>query len=128
MEAAVRASTSRLLRDIRGREAKFLFVVVQAMNYHFGPRLTEQASESFSYYGMPLFRVMVCLRGILDTLLGNGHNQIESEAPQEFLQIFGRLSNYFSIAKYSHVLNVQRTHPLQRARIDREEIDEGQLY
>lgn len=81
MEAALRASTSRLLRDIRGREARFLFVVVQAMNYHFGLRLTEQASESFSYYGLPLFRVMVCLRGILDALLGNGHNQIESEEP-----------------------------------------------
>ncbi|MBI4258106.1 MAG: hypothetical protein HY619_04050 [Thaumarchaeota archaeon] len=129
-ERRLRAEKGRLLRDVTGHEARFLFVTVQAMNYHFGPRLTRKEGESFSYLDMPVFRIMVCLRSILDTLLEEGYNQIEGVNPQRFLEIFESLKDYFSIAKYSHLLNIQRASRLEKVRINGEMVDDfaGEAY
>ena len=113
-----------LMNTVSGKEGKFLFVTLEAMNYLFGDTLIGKQIGEWTSYKLDVYGTIVCLKGILDTLLSEGFVFIEAVSTTEFIEILRSLMEHFSIAKYSHLLRVQEKDGLKRVRVEENKIED----
>lgn len=113
-----------LRNRVSGKEGNFLFVTLEAMNYLFGATLIGKKIGEWASYKMDVYKVIVCLKGILDVILSSGFQSIEAPSEVEFRDMLKSITEHFTIAKYSHLLEIQNTSGIESARVDEEGIED----
>jgi len=98
---------SMLMQSIKGREARFLFVVLESMNYLFGSRLVLRMKGDYTYLDSDLFTTIHCLKAIADAILEKGFVWVQAPAEGEFTEILEALPQHFDVARYSRLLKIQ---------------------
>lgn len=112
------------MNTVSGKEGKFLFVTLEALNYLFGGTLIGEKIGEWASFKLDVYGTIVCLKEILDTILSEDFVFIEAVSTTEFIEILRFLIEHFSIAKYSHLLRVQERYGLKRVRVEEDKIED----
>jgi len=111
-----------LMQSIKGREASFIFVVLESMNYLFGSRLVSRMKGDYVYLDLVSFRAVQCLKAILDAILERGIVWVQAPSESEFSEILGVLPQHFNVGCYSRLLKIQQMWGSEEALIKQGEI------
>jgi len=122
IERMLRDAKSMLMQSIKGREARFLFVVLESMNYLFGSQIISRMKGDYAYLDLDSFRAVLCLKAILDTILERGIVWVQAPSESEFSEILGVLPQHFDVAYCSHLLKIQQIWGSEEALIKQGEI------
>lgn len=106
------------------RKAKFLFVVLESLNYFFGGKLKTELIGDFTRINIEQYRVIVSLRAILDTILENGVSAVQWTSREEFPEILRILTDHLNLGVLMHQLYVQRTYPAYEAKIENGRVED----
>jgi hypothetical protein len=113
-----------LMKTVAGKEGKFLFVALEAMNYLFGSTLIGKKIGEWASYKLDVYNVIVSLKEILDVILTSGFHRIEAPSEIEFGNMLKSMIDHFTIAKYSHLLKVQDKYGIESAMIEEDRIED----
>ncbi len=102
---------------IKGKESKFLFVLLQSLNYMVGNRLLTERTGLIDRIDIPTYRVFVSLKAMLDVVLRNRISAVQEVDKDEFLNIFSTFKDHFKIGFLSHMLFIQRAYNVQKIRV-----------
>ena len=115
-----------LREDIRGWEGKFLFMLLWVMNDFYGPA---------SFKGATFYQVILCLKGILDTVLEYKISKISAPADDEFETTFKSFFDislkYFGIAPLHKKLEITQSENVKEIVIENgkiKDLEDPKLY
>lgn len=124
-EGKVRATIKKQLESekekfrkrIKRREAKFLFVTLQSLNYLVGGKLLIERDGQINLIDIPTYRLIMSLRAMLDIILRRGVSTVQMVSKNEFLEILSILREHLRIGLLSHMLHIQDTSPVHEIKI-----------
>lgn len=124
-----------LRKEIRGWEGKFLFMTLWVMNYIYGHISFKRVNEAYTACNLTSYRVVLCLKGILDTILEFKISRIKAPVAEEFERVFKSFFNvsrrYFGIAPLHRKLEITQSEDIQKIIIENGEIkdlEDPKLY
>jgi hypothetical protein len=119
--------------QIRGRESKFLFVLLQSLNYFVGAGLLREQDGVIDKLDIPIYRLFVSLKAMLDLLLQSRISVVQMISNDEFLDIFAILRQHLKIGVLKQMVFVQNAYPtnimeVRDGEIVRTREDSSELY
>jgi len=119
-------------KRIKGTEAKFLFVLLQSMNYLVGDKLLIERDGYVDKIDIPTYRLLMSMRAMLDIILKSRFSAVQVVSKNEFLEIFSILKEHIRIGFLSHIYYIQKTSPVREIKIEDGQIvevkDEDSIY
>jgi len=122
IKSQLKKEKESLREEIRGREGKFLFMVLWVMNYIYGPASFKKVSDAYTRCNLTFYQTIVCLKGILDTVLEYKISRIRAPANDEFETSFNSFFEiclkYFGIAPLHKKLEIIQSGNLRKITIE----------
>lgn len=126
IKSQLKKEKESLREEIRGWEGKFLFMTLWVMNYIYGPASFKKVSDTYTRCNLPFYKVILCLKGILDTVLEYKISRIRAPTSDEFETIFK--SSFELSFKYLGIAPLQKKLEItQSENIDGIVIENGKI-
>lgn len=100
------------------KEAKFLFVILESLNYLVGGKLIVEQDGWIDRIDIPTYQLILSLRAMLDIILRRGVSTVQMVSKNDFLEILSILREYLKIGFLSHILYIQDTSPVHEIKIE----------
>lgn len=113
-------------RRIKGKESKFLFVLLQSLNYLVGNKIFIERNGLMDKVDIPIYRLFLSIKAMLDTILQQRISAVQMVSNEEFLDIFSILKEHLKIGFLSQMLYIQKTYPVHSIKVRNGEIIEAQ--
>ncbi len=111
---------------IKGRESKFLFVLLQSLNYVAGRDLLIKQDGMIDKINVPAYWLILSLKAMLDIILRSRITAVQVVGKNEFVQIFTVLREHLAIGFLLHMLHMQKIYPLHAIKVNDAGIVEAQ--
>lgn len=115
-------SKEKFYRRVSGREEKVLYIILDALGVYGANAVSAIVGSSYTRINVDFFKSLIGFKAILDSLLERGISSIEPPNDLEFYDLFDRILTSLDIAKYAHLLNIQRTFKIDEAEIENGEV------
>jgi len=112
-------------RRIKGKESKFLFVLLQSLNYLVGNKIFIERNGLMDKVDIPIYRLFLSIKAMLDTILQQRISAVQMVSNEEFLDIFSILKEHLKIGFLSQMLYIQKTYPVHSIKVRNGEIIEA---
>ena len=110
---------------IEGRESKFLFVLLQSLNYLVGSKLLSKRNGLVDKIDLPVYRLLTSQKAMLDIILEQGSAVTQMVCDEEFIELFSSLSQHMKIGFLSEMLRLQKESRTNSIRVRNGEIVEA---
>ncbi|MCW3129996.1 MAG: hypothetical protein N2V75_07870 [Methanophagales archaeon] len=135
IKSQLKKEKESLREEIRGWEGKFLFMTLWVMNYIYGPSSFRRINEAYATCDLTFYRVILCLKGILDTILEYKISRVKVPTPEEFkrvFELFFKVSlKYFGIAPLNRKLEITQSEDVKKIIIENgkiKDLEDPKLY
>lgn len=88
IQSQLRKEKESLRAEIKSWEGKFLFMILWVMNYTYGPASFKNVGDAYTRCNLSFYKVILCLKGIFDTVLEYKISKIRAPTDDEFEAIF----------------------------------------
>ena len=116
----------KFTKTAKKREAKFLFVILESLNYLVGGKLLVEQDGWIDRIDIPTYQLILSLRAMLDIILRRRVSAVQMVSKEEFLEILLILKEHLRIGVLSHMLYIQDTSPVREIKIEDDVIAELQ--
>lgn len=126
IKSQLKKEKESLREEIRGWEGKFLFMILWVMNSIYGPTSFKKISDTYTRCNLPFYKVILCLKGILDTVLEYKISRIRAPTYDEFETI--SKTSFELFFKYSGIAPLhKKLETTQSENIDGIVIENGKI-
>jgi len=127
IECQLKKKKELLREEIRGREENFLFMNLWIMNHIYGPTSFTKIGDAYTRCNLPFYKVLFCMKGILDTVLEYGISEIKIPT-DKFEKIFDSSLEisirYFEIASLYEKLKIIQSENIEKIAIENGKIND----